>query len=72
MAFIFKKTFLPKCKDTGMFFIPYKVGNLFFIRAMLDLGASINVTLMSIYDERNLGESKKIGLIFSCLIEVIL
>ena len=38
-----------KCKDPGMFTIPCTIGNTQLEKAMLDLGASINVMPYSIY-----------------------
>ena len=37
-----------KCKDPGMFTIPCVIGDYTLGRAMLDLGASINVMPLSI------------------------
>nr|XP_027063052.1 uncharacterized protein LOC113689482 [Coffea arabica] len=45
----------PKCGDPGMFTIPCKIGNTVIRRAMLDLGASINVMPKSIYTSLKLG-----------------
>ncbi|GKB66149.1 uncharacterized protein Tco_0927561, partial [Tanacetum coccineum] len=42
-----------KCKDPCMFTIPCKMGNVEIERAMLDLGASINVMPNSIYEAMN-------------------
>ncbi|XP_012458255.1 uncharacterized protein LOC105779050 [Gossypium raimondii] len=42
-----------KCKDMGMFAIPCRIGHLGIKKAMCDLGASINVTLYSIYKSLN-------------------
>ncbi|CAN6551661.1 unnamed protein product [Malus baccata var. baccata] len=53
----------PKCKDPDSFTIPYFIGNTRFESAMLDLGASINVMLYSIYASMNLGELKNDGVI---------
>ncbi|CAN6542355.1 unnamed protein product [Malus baccata var. baccata] len=53
----------PKCKDPGSFTIPCVIGNTRFESAMLDLGASINVTPYSIYASMNLGELKNDGVI---------
>ncbi|KAM1660255.1 hypothetical protein ACFX2K_003267 [Malus domestica] len=53
----------PKCKDPGSFTIPCVIGNTKFEHAMLDLGASINVMLYSIYASMNLGELKNDGVI---------
>jgi len=55
----FPKEASPKCKDLGVFSIPCKIGNLSFDKAMLDLGASINVIHRPIYDKLHLGELKK-------------
>ena len=38
-----------KCKDPGMFTIPSTIGNTQLEKAMLDLGATINVMPYSIY-----------------------
>ena len=38
-----------KCKDPGMFTIPCTIGNTQLEKAMLDLGATINVMPYSIY-----------------------
>ena len=48
----------PKCKDPGTFTIPCVIGNQRIERAMLDLGASINVMPYSIYASLNLGPLK--------------
>ena len=53
----------PKCKDPGMFTIPCRIGNTRFERAMLDLGASINVMPRSVYASLNLGSLKNTGVI---------
>ena len=42
-----------------MFTIPYKLGNDRIEKAMLDLGASINVMPLSIYSSLNVGPLKK-------------
>ena len=60
---VFQKKLPPKCSDPGMFSIPCKISDLKLDRAMLDLGASINVMPRNIYDKLNLGELKKTGLI---------
>ncbi|GJS57233.1 uncharacterized protein Tco_0652017 [Tanacetum coccineum] len=52
-----------KCKDPGMFTIPCKMGNVEIKRAMLDLGASINVMPHSIYEAMNVGKLKQTGVI---------
>ena len=53
----------PKCKDSGSFTIPCVIRNTKFERAMLDLGASINVMPYSIYASMNLGKLKNDGVI---------
>ncbi|KAH6759202.1 hypothetical protein C2S51_019437 [Perilla frutescens var. frutescens] len=48
-----------KCKDLGMFSIPCIIGNKKVEKAMLDLGASINVMPLSIFKNLNLGPLKE-------------
>ncbi|TYI75800.1 hypothetical protein E1A91_D06G032000v1, partial [Gossypium mustelinum] len=60
---VFQKKLPIKCKDPGMFSIHCKIGDLKIDRAMLDLGASINVMPRSIYDKVQLGALKDTGLI---------
>ncbi|XP_026452046.1 uncharacterized protein LOC113352443 [Papaver somniferum] len=57
LAFILKKL-PPKLKDPGSFTIPCTIGKTRFTRALLDLGASVNVMPSSIYDSLNLGPLK--------------
>ncbi|XP_074267021.1 uncharacterized protein LOC141590323 [Silene latifolia] len=45
----------PKCSDPGMFAIPCTIGDLRFEKAMLDLGASINVIPYAIYEKLKFG-----------------
>ncbi|GJR27480.1 uncharacterized protein Tco_1103712 [Tanacetum coccineum] len=52
-----------KCKDPSVFTIPCKMGNVEIERAMLDLGASINVMPRSIYEAMNVGKLKETGVI---------
>ncbi|XVF16917.1 hypothetical protein REPUB_Repub10bG0072200 [Reevesia pubescens] len=52
-----------KCKDLGTFTIPCKIGDTRFEKAILDLGASINVMPYSIYDTLNLGPLKQTSII---------
>lgn len=63
VSVVFQGRLPPKCKDPGVFSVPCKIGNLYFDKAMLDLGASINVMPRSIYDKLNLGELKKTGVL---------
>ncbi|XP_071906833.1 uncharacterized protein [Coffea arabica] len=53
----------PKCGDPGMFTIPCKIGNTPIRKAMLDLGASINVMPKIIFASLNLGPLKEIAII---------
>ncbi|XP_050248936.1 uncharacterized protein LOC126696203 [Quercus robur] len=52
-----------KCKDPGMFTIPCTIGNTQLKKAMLDLGASINVMPYSIYVSLKLGPLNKTGVV---------
>ncbi|KAI3516248.1 hypothetical protein L1887_15159 [Cichorium endivia] len=52
-----------KCKDPGVFTVPCKLGNLSIPRAMLDLGASINVLPYSVYKATGFGNLAKTGII---------
>ena len=52
---VLQKKILTKCKDPSTFAIPCTIGNTRFERAMLDLGASINVMPYSIYAYLNPG-----------------
>ena len=47
----------PKLKDPGSFTIPYAIGNSVFEKALCNLGASINLTPLSIIKKLNLGEA---------------
>jgi len=49
----------PKCKDPGTFTIPCVIDNSKIERAMLDLGASINVMPYSIYESSKLDPLKQ-------------
>jgi hypothetical protein len=46
----------PKLKDLGSFTIPCRIGDQLFDRALLDLGASINLLAYTIYEKLGLGE----------------
>nr|XP_023911585.1 uncharacterized protein LOC112023194 [Quercus suber] len=52
-----------KCKDPDMFTIPCTIGNTQLEKAMLDLGASINVMSYSIYVSLKLGALNKNGVV---------
>ncbi|KAH9725689.1 hypothetical protein KPL70_007974 [Citrus sinensis] len=60
---VLQKKLPPKCKDIGMFTIPCKIGSVRVEKAMLDLGASINVMPRSIYSSLNVGPLKETGVI---------
>ncbi|KAK1413026.1 hypothetical protein QVD17_34726 [Tagetes erecta] len=60
---VLQKRLPPKCKDPGVFTVPCKLGNLSIPRAMLDLGASINVLPYSIFKSLNVGSLKRTGVI---------
>ncbi|XP_071916696.1 uncharacterized protein [Coffea arabica] len=60
---VLQKKLPPKCKDPGMFTVPCKIGNIKIEKAMLDLGASINVMPRSIYNLMNVGPLKETGVI---------
>ena len=52
---IFQQKLPPKCGDPGMFTIPCVIGDITFQKAMLDLGASINIIPYSLYKSLKLG-----------------
>ena len=52
-----------KCKDPGMFTIPCTIGNTQLEKAMLDLGASINVMPYSIYVSLKFGPLNKTSVV---------
>ncbi|KAL0283078.1 UNVERIFIED_CONTAM: hypothetical protein Sradi_7241200, partial [Sesamum radiatum] len=56
---ILQRKLPPKCKDPGTFSIPCKIGNIGIEKAMCDLGASINVMPLSIYESLNIGPLKE-------------
>ena len=60
---VLQKKLPPKCKDPGMFTIPCKIGSVRVEKALLDLGASINVMPRSIYSSLNVGPLKETGVI---------
>ncbi|KAL0320472.1 UNVERIFIED_CONTAM: hypothetical protein Sradi_5308700 [Sesamum radiatum] len=53
----------PKCKDLGTFSIPCKIGNIGIEKAMCDLGASINVMPLAMYESLNVGPLKETGVV---------
>ncbi|KAK9076094.1 hypothetical protein SSX86_004427 [Deinandra increscens subsp. villosa] len=60
---VLQKRLPTKCKDPGVFTVPCKLGNITVPRAMLDLGASINVLPYSIFKTLNVGPLKRTGVI---------
>lgn len=60
---VLQKKMPQKCSDPGMFTIPCQVGISRTEKAMLDLGASINVMPRSIYEANKLGPLKSTGVI---------
>ncbi|XP_074297793.1 uncharacterized protein LOC141628568 [Silene latifolia] len=56
---LFKSKTPPKSSDPGVFTIPCTIGDTRFERAMLDLGASINVIPFHIYESLKLGPLKR-------------
>ena len=63
VSVVLQKRMPPKCKDPGVFTVPCKLGNLYVPRAMLDLGASINVLPYSVYKSIGIGTLTKTGVI---------
>ncbi|XP_071921870.1 uncharacterized protein [Coffea arabica] len=60
---ILQRKLPPKCGDPGMFTIPCKIGGTPIRKAILDLGASINVMPKTIYASLNLGPLKGTSII---------
>ncbi|KAL2232540.1 UNVERIFIED_CONTAM: Retrovirus-related Pol polyprotein from transposon 17.6 [Sesamum indicum] len=56
---ILQRKLTPKCKDLGTFSIPCKIGMIGINRAMCDLGASINVMPLTIFESLNVGPLKE-------------
>ncbi|KAI3511713.1 hypothetical protein L1887_18870 [Cichorium endivia] len=63
ISVVLQKRIPQKCKDPDVFTIPCKVGDLIIPRAMLDLGASINVLPYSIFKTLKVGPLKRTGVI---------
>ncbi|XP_074301171.1 uncharacterized protein LOC141632527 [Silene latifolia] len=60
---MFQRKLPPKCGDLGMFTIPCTLGDTRIERAMLDLGASINVIPYSFYKSMKLGSLVETGIV---------
>ncbi|KAK4400819.1 hypothetical protein Sango_1188000 [Sesamum angolense] len=58
---ILQRKLPPKCKDPGTFSIPCKIGLIGIKRAMCDLGASINVMPLTIFESLHVGPLKETG-----------
>ncbi|XP_038715041.1 uncharacterized protein LOC120008735 [Tripterygium wilfordii] len=56
---ISQKKLLPKLKDPESFTIPFCIANQNFEHALLDLGVSINLMSLSIFESLNIGALKK-------------
>ena len=50
---LLQKGLPPKWKDLGIFSIPCKLGDLKFSNVKVDLGASVNVLLFSVFEKKN-------------------
>ncbi|XP_074271090.1 uncharacterized protein LOC141595014 [Silene latifolia] len=68
---LFQKKLPPKCGDPGMFAIPCTIGDLRFEKAMLDLGASINVIPFAIYETLKLGPLKDTSVVVRLVIGLV-
>ncbi|XP_074271517.1 uncharacterized protein LOC141595448 [Silene latifolia] len=62
---MFQKRLPEKCGDPGMFTIPCKIGEFECQRAMLDLGASINVLPNYLYESLKLEPLKSTHVVIS-------
>ncbi|KAL0423744.1 UNVERIFIED_CONTAM: hypothetical protein Sradi_0909200 [Sesamum radiatum] len=60
---IFQRKLPPKCKDSGTFSIPCKIGLIGIKRAMCDLGASINIMPLTIFESLHVGPLKETGVV---------
>ncbi|KAL0284271.1 UNVERIFIED_CONTAM: hypothetical protein Sangu_2835500 [Sesamum angustifolium] len=58
---ILQRKLPPKCEDPGMFAITCKIENFGIDKAMFDLGASINVMPLAIYESLYVGLLKETG-----------
>ena len=55
---ILQKKLPPKLQDPGSFAIPFSIGTRVLGKALCDLGASINLMLLSMFKRLRLGEPK--------------
>ena len=63
MSAIIQHNTPPKYKDPGCPTISRVIGNFRIEKALLDLGASVNLLPYSVYEQLGLGELKPTGLI---------
>ncbi|XP_023751779.1 uncharacterized protein LOC111900140 [Lactuca sativa] len=56
---VLKKRMPPKCKDPGVFTMPFTLGTVYVPRAILDLGASVNVLPYSLIKSIGVGTLSK-------------
>ncbi|XP_022894047.1 uncharacterized protein LOC111408532 [Olea europaea var. sylvestris] len=49
---------LPKLKDPGSFIVPCNIGEVYFEKALCDLGTSINLMPLFVFKKLGLGEAK--------------
>ncbi|XP_022893974.1 uncharacterized protein LOC111408447 [Olea europaea var. sylvestris] len=54
---IIQKKLPPKLKDPGSFTVPYTISEVYFDRALCDLGTSINLMSLSVFKKLGLGEA---------------
>ena len=59
----FRQELPQKCEDPGMYTIPISIGKFNVNKAMLDLGATINVMPLSIFKKLDLGPMKNTSII---------
>ncbi|KAL2250228.1 UNVERIFIED_CONTAM: hypothetical protein Sindi_2496500 [Sesamum indicum] len=60
---ILQRKLPPKCKDPCTFSIPCKIGMIGIKKAMCDLGASINVMPLTIFESLKVGPLKETGVV---------
>ncbi|XP_023739029.1 uncharacterized protein LOC111887038 [Lactuca sativa] len=60
---VIQKKLPPKCKDPGIFAIPFTIGDLHVESVMLDLEASINVMPYLVFQSPNVGPLEETGVI---------
>ncbi|XP_021596633.1 uncharacterized protein LOC110603239 [Manihot esculenta] len=63
ISVVFQRKLSTKCKDQSIFAIPIKIGNVGVRKAMCDLGASINIMSLSVFQSLNTGPLKETGVV---------